>query len=70
MPRGGAGQIVLLGTPNSGKSSLVGALTNAKVNVADFPFATNGPVPGIVTFEEVQIQLVDMTPITASWPKG
>lgn len=67
VPRGGAGQIVLLGTPNCGKSSLVGVLTNAKVNVADFPFATNGPVPGMVTFEDVPIQLVDMPPITADY---
>lgn len=67
VPRGGAGQIVLLGTPNCGKSSLVEALTNAKVNVADFPFATNAPVPGMVMFEDVPIQLVDMPPITADY---
>jgi ribosome-interacting GTPase 1 len=67
VPRSGAGQIVLLGTPNCGKSSVVAALTNAKVNVADFPFATAGPVPGMVTFEDVQIQLVDMPPITADY---
>jgi ribosome-interacting GTPase 1 len=67
VPRGGAGQIVLLGTPNCGKSSILAALTNAKVNVADFPFATGGPVPGMVTFEDIQIQLVDMPPITADY---
>jgi ribosome-interacting GTPase 1 len=67
VPRSGAGQIVLIGTPNSGKSSIVGALTNAKVNVADFPFATGGPVPGMVEFEDTQIQLVDMPPITADY---
>ncbi len=67
VPRGGAGQIVLLGTPNCGKSSIVAALTNAKVNVADFPFATGGPAPGMVMFEDVQIQLVDMPPITADY---
>ncbi len=67
MPRSGAGQIVLLGTPNCGKSSIVAGLTNAKVNVADFPFATSAPVPGMVTFEDVQIQLVDMPPITAEY---
>jgi ribosome-interacting GTPase 1 len=65
VPRSGAGQIVLLGTPNCGKSSIVATLTNAKANVADFPFATNAPVPGMVTFEDVQIQLVDMPPVTA-----
>jgi ribosome-interacting GTPase 1 len=63
----GAGQIVLLGTPNSGKSSIVEVLTNAKVHVADFPFATNTPVPGMMNFEGVHIQLVDMPPITADF---
>jgi len=67
VPRGGAGQIVLIGAPNCGKSSIVAALTNAKVNVADFPFATSGPVPGMVTFEDIHIELVDMPPITADY---
>ena len=65
--RSGVGQIVLLGMPNCGKSSIVGVLTNAKVNAADFPFATAAPVPGMVKFEDVQIQLVDMPPITADY---
>ena len=67
VPRTGAGQVSLLGLPNTGKSSIVAALTNAKVAVADFPFATTGPVPGMVNFEDVQIQLVDMPPITADY---
>jgi ribosome-interacting GTPase 1 len=67
IPRSGAGQITLLGLPNCGKSSIVAALTNAKVNVADFPFATTGPVPGMVISEDVQIQLIDMPPITADY---
>jgi hypothetical protein len=65
IPRGGAGQVVLLGMPNSGKSSIVGLLTDAKVHIADFPFATHAPVPGIMKFEDVPIELVDMPPITA-----
>jgi ribosome-interacting GTPase 1 len=67
VPRSGAGQVALIGTPNSGKSSIVAALTNAKVNVADFPFATTAPVPGMMTFEDVPIQLVDTPPITADF---
>jgi ribosome-interacting GTPase 1 len=67
VPRTGAGQVVLIGTPNCGKSSILAALTNAKVNVADFPFATGGPVPGMVVFGDIQIQLVDMPPITADY---
>jgi len=64
IPPAGAGQIALIGTPNCGKSALVAALTNAKVNVAEFPFATHGPVPGMLQFEDVQIQLIDMPPVT------
>lgn len=67
IPRTGSGQVALLGTPNCGKSSIVAALTNAKVNVADFPFATAGPVPGMLNYEDVQIQLIDMPPITADY---
>jgi ribosome-interacting GTPase 1 len=67
VPRTGAGQVVLLGMPNTGKSSLLATLTNAKVIVADFPFATHAPVPGMVKYEDVQIQLVDMPPITADY---
>jgi len=67
IPPSGAGQVALLGMPNCGKSSIVAALTNAKVNIADFPFATSVPVPGMVKFEDIQIQLIDMPPITADY---
>ena len=63
----GCGQIALLGTPNCGKSSIVAALTNAKVHVADFPFATTAPVPGMVQFEDIHFQLIDMPPVTADY---
>jgi len=61
----GAGQFVLIGTPNVGKSALVGALTKAHVNVAAYPFATHGPVPGMMPYEDIQVQLVDLPPVTA-----
>ena len=67
VPRTGAGQVVLLGMPNSGKSSIVGLLTDAKVHITDFPFATNAPVPGMMHFEDVPIEIVDMPPITADF---
>jgi ribosome-interacting GTPase 1 len=60
----GAGQIALLGVPNSGKSTILAALTHAKVLVADYPFATTIPLPGMMQFEDIQIQLVDTPPIT------
>ena len=66
LPRGAAaGQVVLLGTPNSGKSALVQNLTKAHVHVADYPFSTTIPVPGIMHYQDIQRQLVDMPPITA-----
>jgi hypothetical protein len=64
----GAGQFVLIGMPNCGKSALVGALTKAHVTVAPYPFATHAPVPGMMVYEDVQIQLVDMPPVTAEGP--
>ena len=62
--REGAGQIVLVGLPNAGKSQLVSALTDAAIEVADYPFATKVPTPGMMRFENIQIQLVDMPPLT------
>ncbi len=67
VPSGGSGQVVLIGTPNCGKSSIVGALTKAKVHIADFPFATGAPAPGMAKHEDVPIELVDMPPITADY---
>jgi hypothetical protein len=64
----GAGQFVLVGLPNCGKSALVGALTKAHVNVAPYPFSTHGPVPGMMLFEDIQIQLVDLPPVTPEGP--
>ncbi|MBU0639534.1 MAG: 50S ribosome-binding GTPase [Planctomycetes bacterium] len=65
IPKTGAGQVVLLGAPNGGKSSIVGGLTNAHVNIAEYPFATPLPLPGMVSYEDIQIQLVDTPPVTA-----
>jgi len=67
----GAGQVVLIGMPNVGKSTIVQAVTNAHVLVADYPFATPLPVPGMAKYEDVQIQLVDMPPYTEhGFPPG
>jgi ribosome-interacting GTPase 1 len=59
----GAGQVALIGLPNSGKSSIVDALSSASPVVADYPFATQLPMPAMVQFEDVQVQLVDSPPI-------
>ena len=61
--REGAAQVVLLGLPNSGKSSLFSQVTHAFSEVADYPFTTQKPIPGMMKFENLQIQLLDTPPI-------
>ncbi len=69
--REGAGQVVLAGLPNVGKSLLLSRLTHAQPEVASYPFTTRRPLPGMIEFENVQIQLVDLPAIspehTDSW---
>lgn len=62
--REGAGQVALVGLPNAGKSQLLANLTDAVTEVADYPFTTKVPLPGMARFENIQIQLVDMPPLT------
>jgi len=66
----GAAQIALVGPPNSGKSSLVAALTNAHPEVAPYPMSTFRPHPGMMEYEDIQIQLVDLPPITREYTEG
>ncbi|MCK5054755.1 MAG: TGS domain-containing protein [Anaerolineales bacterium] len=59
----GAGQAVVIGPANAGKSSLVAALTNAQPEVAEYPFSTWNPTPGMMPIENVQVQLIDTPPL-------
>ncbi|MFO7814371.1 MAG: GTPase [Halanaerobiales bacterium] len=59
----GAGQVILLGYPNVGKSSLIDSLSNAKVEVAKYPFTTSLPLAGMVAYEDIQIQVIDTPPL-------
>ena len=62
--REGAGQVALVGPPNTGKSSLVAALTHASPEVADYPFTTRDATPGMMPFEDIAFQLVDLPPLS------
>ena len=61
--REGAGQVALVGAPNSGKSSILDRLTNAAPAVADYPYTTIKPQPGMAPYQNVKIQLVDLPPL-------
>lgn len=67
IPRQGAGTAVLLGGPNAGKSQLLAALTRAHPEIAPYPFTTRAPLPGMMPWEDVMVQLVDTPPITADY---
>lgn len=60
----GAGQVVITGLPNVGKSSLLRAVTRASPEVADYPFTTRTPTPGMMDYEDISIQLVDTPPLS------
>ncbi len=59
----GAGQIALVGPPNAGKSTLVAELTHAEPEVAPYPLTTLKAIPGMMPFEDVAFQLVDLPPV-------
>lgn len=65
IPRQGAGQYVIVGPPNAGKSRLLAAVTRATPEVAPYPFTTREPHAGMMDWEDVRVQLVDTPPITA-----
>lgn len=61
--REGAAQVVLVGLPNTGKSSLLNGVTKATPEVTDYPFATRKPTPGMMAFENIAFQLIDLPSI-------
>ncbi|HZU06204.1 MAG TPA: GTPase [Chloroflexota bacterium] len=66
----GAGQVVVLGPPNVGKSQLVATLTGAPLRVASYPFTTQQPCPAMLPYENIRIQLVDLPPVVADGTPG
>jgi small GTP-binding protein len=55
----GGAQIVIIGLTNVGKSSLLRAVTNAKVEVSPNPYTTREPAPGILNYHDIQFQIVE-----------
>ena len=60
----GAAQVSLIGAPNVGKSSLHDRLTRSGAGVGAYPFTTHLPQPGMMPFEDIQFQLIDLPPVS------
>jgi ribosome-interacting GTPase 1 len=58
--REGAAQVILFGPTNAGRSSLLRSITNARVAAASYDYTTRRPMPGMLWFEDVQLQLVEL----------
>jgi len=52
--------IGIIGMPNSGKSSLLSAMTGAKPKIANYPFTTINPNLGVASYKNREITLADI----------
>ena len=64
VPKGESPQVILIGTPNVGKSQIVAATTNATPEVADYPFTTRIPQPAMMPVDDIYIELIDVPPFS------
>lgn len=63
----GDARITIVGSANTGKSSLVASLSNAHPEVSESPFSTWAPSPGMFVVDDVHLQLIDTPPINRDY---
>lgn len=66
----GAAQIAIMGLTKTGKSSLLTAVTNAKVEVSPNPYTTREPVPGTLDYQDIQFQIVEVPALRKGSAEG
>lgn len=62
--RQGAAQAVLIGFPNAGKTAIFNALTGLNSPSTQVPFETRETTPGMMEFEKMQVQILDLPSAT------
>ena len=70
VPKEGAGQIVILGPTNVGRSSLLVSVTSAKAEVSPVYFATKKPIVGMLPYHDIQFQLVEAPALVEGSAEG
>jgi ribosome-interacting GTPase 1 len=63
----GAAQLCLIGPPNAGKSTLHARLTGSHSDSGPYPYTTHLPVPGMLPYEDIHFQLVDLPPVSSDY---
>ena len=66
----GAATICIVGTTNSGKSTLLKKLTNANVEIASYPFTTKKPEIGILDYHGVKLQIIEIPAIVENFEEA
>lgn len=67
VPPEGAAQVALVGPPNAGKSMMHAKLTGSHAESGPYPYTTHTPLPGMLPFEDVLFQLVDLPPVSSEF---
>jgi uncharacterized protein len=70
VPKAGAAQVAVIGPTNVGRSSLLRAVTNAQVEVTPYPYGTKAPVPGMLPYEDIQFQIVEVPALVEGSSEG
>ena len=69
LKREGDASVILWGITNSGKSTLLTQLTNAKPEISEYEFTTKKPEVGVLDYKGVKIQLVELPAIVGDYVK-